>query len=311
MGLQPSVPQEREVLLAYLNEAAEEVYDQSDPVGSLMEQAFKVNGDQTISMPSYIGQVRAIRELNTMIPWHINKMRPRYNEYNWVDVWRNIRLKGKSALNTTITNASKVIVVVSVVENPNIVVSISGSTLTASSVSEDIIVNVLNATSVNNYTEISSIKKDRVNTCDVAIVDVDGKQISEIPNNQLSAQYTILDVSQCPWLPQDTSVQDHYVEILYKKALPWLQNDDDEFPIPNYDNILVNKMLQLNGEESDKPDKAQLYDQKATRSMARKYEDANRETEDMVALVQNPHDNMFPRLIGSRRTRRYGRWSRY
>ena len=51
MGLNPSLASQRAVLLRFLNEAAEELYDQSDPIGSLAEQVFKVNGDQTISCP--------------------------------------------------------------------------------------------------------------------------------------------------------------------------------------------------------------------------------------------------------------------
>ena len=311
MGLDPSNAQQRAVLLGFLNEAADEIYAQSDMDGSIMEQVFRVNGDQTVSLPATIGQVRAIRELDTGVAWHLNKLRPRYNQVNWIDAWRNIRLKGKQALAASIVNESKVTVTVSAPENPPIVVSISGSTANASSVSEQIVMSVSPQTSINCFTNITSIKKDRVNDCDVVFTDASGNMLATIPNNQLSTQYVILDVSQCPWLPQASGSSDHYVELLYKKALPWLSGDDDEFPATGYDNIIVNKMLQLWGEESDNPEKAQAYDAKATRSMARKHEDENRGTEDMVALVENPHDTLFPRINSGRYTRRYGRTGRF
>ena len=81
MGLNPSLASQRAVLLRFLNEAAEELYDQSDPIGSLAEQVFKVNGDQTISCPWYVGKIRAVREADTHIIWSINKMRPHYNQF--------------------------------------------------------------------------------------------------------------------------------------------------------------------------------------------------------------------------------------
>src|ERR1035437_873033 len=93
IGLDPNSPSQRNVLLRFLNEAAEELYDQSDPISSLAEQVFKINGDQTISCPWYVGKIRAIREADTHIVWSINKMRPHYNQFSWKDMWRNIRLR--------------------------------------------------------------------------------------------------------------------------------------------------------------------------------------------------------------------------
>src|ERR1017187_2672651 len=126
MGLNPSVPSNRSVLLRYLNEAAPELYSQADLVGTLMEQTFKVNGDQTLTLPSYVGELRAIREQASMQVWHLNQMRPRYNQFNWTDMWRNFRLLGKRALMATVTNISKGVITVVSVETPPIVVTVSG-----------------------------------------------------------------------------------------------------------------------------------------------------------------------------------------
>ena len=95
---------------------------------------------------------------------------------------------------------------------------------------------------------------------------------------------------------------EHYVEILYKKALPRLQNDADEYPAgQEYDNIIVNKMIQLWYEEQGKPDLAMAFDTKATRSLARKDQDQNKATEDCVSTVANPHDVLLPRVRQGRR----------
>ncbi len=296
---------QRDVLLRFVNEAASELYNQSDMAGSLREQVFKVNGDQTIALPAYVGQVRAIREMDSQISWHLNQLRPRYNQINWPDMWRNWRLKGLSALQVSIRNQSILTYSVGVVETPPIQVTVGGATDYAASISETIVMDSLTKVGTLDFIGIDVVKKDRVNNSDVTIKDVDGLSLTTIPNNQIEAVYQILDISIAPWLNLDTGPLDHYVEVLYKQALPCFQHDADEFPAKGYDNVIVNKVLQLWFEEQGNVELAAAYDTKATRSLARIHEDANRGTEDVVALVENPHDSLSPRQRANRPTR-YG-----
>jgi hypothetical protein len=307
MGLDPSVENERATLLQYLNEAAPELYTQSDLVGSLMEQVFKVNGDQTLSLPAYVGELRAVREYYSMQTWHINQMRPRYNQFNWQDTWRNFRLLGKRALMATVTNLSKGVISVVEVETPPIVITLTGPIAGASCISESVTMDSVSKNTVNSFTDYVAVKKDRVNSFDVTLTDVDGKVLTVIPNNELEAKYQCVDISLCPWLPASVSTVDNYVEILYKKALNLLTLDSDEFPCLGYDNVLVNKIMQLWAEEQGKADVATMYDTKASRTAARIYADANKSTEDVIALVANPHDSIHERTgtALSRRRRLY------
>jgi hypothetical protein len=129
--------------------------------------------------------------------------------------------------------------------------------------------------------------------------------LTTIPNNVLDSVYETIDVSSCPWLPQNTSVVDNYMEVLYKIHCPVLVNDADEFIIGyNYDRIIVNKGLQLWNEEQEKEQAAAGYDAKATRSLARATENINRATEDVISLVAHPHDTLL-RRIGTGLRRRY------
>jgi hypothetical protein len=81
-----------------------------------------------------------------------------------------------------------------------------------------------------------------------------------------------------------------------------LSNDTDEFVFgQKYDNIIVNKVMQLWYEEQGNPELAMAFDTKATRSLARKHEDQNRATEDMIATVANPHDVLLPRVRAGRK----------
>lgn len=309
VGMDPNGVQ-RPTLLRIVNEAARELYMQADVAGSLMEMVFKVNGDQTITLPFYVGFVRAIRECASMQTWHINQMRPRYNQFNWSDSYRNWRLKNRQALQATVTNQSVGVINVFAVEIPFIVVSVTGPTPNSSQITESVIINATSVNTINNFLDYNSIVKDRVNNYDITLNDVDGKLLSTIPNTEIEAQYQVIDVSQCPWLPNDTSSQSNYVEVLYKKTLPYMYNDGDTFPAPNCDDIIVNKCMQLLGEEQNKPDQALAYDTKATRTLARLQEENNRATEDMVSLVNNPHDTMQAR-IGNGVTKRYGWFRRW
>lgn len=308
MGLNPNDKSQRPVLLRFVNEAARELYMQADIAGSLMEMVFKVNGDQTVTLPSYVGFVRAVRECNSMIPWHINQMRPRYNQFNWPDLFRNYRLKNRQALQATVTNQSVGIVSVHQIETPNIVVTLTGPTPFATQITESVIMTSKSVNTVNNFLDYNSVVKDRVNNYDVLLSDVDGKLLTTIPNNEIEAQYQIIDVSLCPFLAQNTSPESNYVEILYKRTLPLMFDDGDTFPTPNCDDIIVNKCMQLWGEEQNKPDMAIAYDTKATRTLARLQEENNRGTEDTVSLVRNPHDSLQPRISVNNR-RRYN-WYR-
>lgn len=308
IGLNPSNANERLVLQRFLNEAAYEIWNQFDPAGSLMELSMKVNGDQTISLPSYVGELRAVREFSSQIPWSINQMRPRYNQSNWNDFWRNFRLRNKQALAKTITNTAAPIVYVSQVDNPPLVVSISGRTSTAQSISEQIpLTSTGGVSAVNNYIDIVGFTKTLPTTYDVTLNDVDGNLISSIQSNELEASFQIVDVSTCPWLQNSGSERDHYLEILFKKRLPYLSYDADEFPAQGFDIILANKMCQIWAQEQGNSEKALAYDQLNSRSLARRQEEANRATEDVIALVENPHDNLNPRI----RARRPGRYSGY
>jgi hypothetical protein len=300
-GLDPAIASQRETLVRILNEAADALYTQSDLPNSLWEMVFKVNGNQTITLPSYVGQMRAIREFFTQIPWHLNNIRPRYNQVTWPDMWRNWRIIGNIALQATVRNTSKGVLSVHAVETPPIEVTINGSTEFASAVTETVVMDQIEKNTENNYTDYHTIRKNRFSSYDVTLKDVDGMVMSAIPNNELEADYLVVDVSLFPFLNADVSSQCHYLEVLYKKALPWLSDDGQSFPARGYDDIIVDKCLQIFAEEEKKVDIAALYDTKVTRALGRKLIDINKATEDMVSFVYDGHDQMLARLSAKRR----------
>jgi len=298
---------QRDVLLRFVNEAAIELYQQSDMAGCLEEQYFAINGNQEITLPDYVGQVRAMRQADTQIAIKLSQMRPRYNDFNWTDGWNNYRVKGLSACKTALKNQSVLNITVAAIEYPPIVISIVGSNDNAASISESVTMTSLTMSTVNDYNNISAATKDRVNNCNVTISDIDGNEVTVIPNNKLEAKYQILDVGLAPWLCTSLSPQGNWVEVLYKKSLNWFQNDTDEFPAPGYDNVIVDKVLELWYEEQGNIQGAMAYAAKATQSLAQIHEDQNRGTDDVVSLVKHGHDKMNHR-VGFGRDWNYGYW---
>lgn len=295
IGLNPSVTGERSVLLRYLKTAAKEVYQTSDMAGSLEEQQFRVNPNQTIAFPHYIGQVRAMRQSYEHAAGKLSQLRARYNQFNWEDEWRNWRVKGLQTLQTSISNQSALIISVAEVENPAIVVTITGPTDGAALTTETITMNSTSIQTTNNFLDVTSFTKDRVNNFDVRLSDVDDNSLSYIPNNQLKALFQIIDVSSYPFVVPVSNIMLSWFDVLYKKALPELTNDADEFPAPGYDEVIIAKMLQLGYEEQGNINLAAAFQAKSTNLLAQIHEDANRGTDDMVAMVENPHDRMLHR----------------
>jgi len=295
MGLNPADPGQRTTLLDKVNTAAKELYEYCDMAGCYEEEMFKVNGNQTVGFPDYMGNIRAMREGYSKLAINLSQMRPRYNQFNWKDAWRTWRQKGLHPLQTSLTNQSCLVLKVAAVENPPIQVQVSGPSPGSSMASETVIMTSTTMQTVNTYLDVAALTKSAVSQYDVIVSDIDGNQISYIPNNKVKALFQIMDISEAPWYYPNTSPLLGWVEVLYKKALPWFQNDTDEFPAPGYDDIIVYKCLQSWREDQQDIQGAIGWQQKATSVLAQIHENANRGTNDCVSLVANPHDAILNR----------------
>jgi hypothetical protein len=293
-----SDPSAKSLALKYINPAAKELYNMSDMAGCLDEQCFQVNSNQEISFPSYIGQIRAMRDAW----WYgradikLSQMRPNYNQFSWADSWKNWRVKNLRTLQASLKNQSQVLLTVKAVESTPVVVNISGPGIGSTNQTESITMSSTQMNSQNAYLDITAFTKTSINQYDVVMTDIDGNQISSIPNNQYKASYQIIDVSMMPYTPINAPVAG-WIEVLYKKSLPILQNDSDEFPAIGYDDVIWNKALQLYWEEQPAGiQQAMEFSTKSGQLLAQIHEDANRGTDDVVSLVSNPHDSLNPRV---------------
>ena len=303
-GLKPSDSGQRGTLLRFVNTAVKELYRISDMAGCLEEQYFKINANQTISLPAYVGQVRAMRDAYGHKAISLSQMRPRYNEFNWKDDWRNWRVKGLRTLQADLTNQAQLTITVAAVENPPVVVNISGACAGSSNISETVTMTSTSMTTVNNYLDVTAFTKTTINTYDVILSDVDGNQISYIPNDHLKAEFQILDISGAPWFPPNFNPLLGWVEVLFKRALPTYLNDNQEFPASGYDEVWITKCLQLWFEEQKDFQSAAAAYGKANQMLAQIHEDANRGTDDNISLCESGHTKMQHR-VGFGRDWRY------
>ena len=332
VGMLPSDDNQRSLLLDYLNEAAQELYEQSDMPGALEEAEFYVQGAKTIAMPADVYAIRGIREKasNNDI-WDAEPMTARYRENGGETDHNKFRIKGYSALQrslpTTITGAGsnanqlKIIVygpttdadVVHVKANMNDLYIAEASNSISGSDTGDITTQTVIFDGSSPIKDILSFHRTRplgetgshTNPVSTITGEVAGHGITQLVNysdtsivyaeilpGHEESRYLIVDVSEFPF--SSTAAQDdqHTLQVLYKKTLPVMRNDRDEFPAPGYDNILVSKCMELFLEEQGKMEEAILHDRKASRSLARRQADLERGQEQQVIFKRHNHDKL-------------------
>ena len=317
VGMLPSDTSQRALLLDYLNEAAKELYEQSDMPGSLEEAEFYVQGDKTVAMPTDVYAIRSIREkAGSNAMWDAEPLTSRYRENNWDTNHAKFRVKGysplKVSLPTSITGAAngtnRLIVrtygitttdddyevVIKTPYSEAFLVSVAGPAVASATSSTNVTLAPSNAVVITDIISFARTLKPTATVGVVQLIDyVDNSIVyAEIPSNSMESRYLIVDVSEFPFSSSAEQDDSHTLQILYKKTLPRLQNDTDEFPAPGYDNIIVSKCMELFLEEQGKIEEAILHDKKASRSLARRQADLERGQEQKIVFKRHNHDKL-------------------
>jgi len=318
IGMLPSDTSQRALLLDYLNEAAQELYEQSDMPGCLEEAEFYVQGNKTVAMPPDVYAIRGIREkAGNNAEWETEALTARYRENNWETNHNKFRVKGysplKVSLPTSITEAAnstnKLIVktfgitttsddyevVVKTPYSEAFLVSVTGlSAVTSAISSATSTLAPANTVAITDVISFSRTLEPTATSGLVQLLDYADNTIvyAEILSNSMESRYLIIDVSEFPFSSSAGQDDSHTLQVLYKKTLPRLQNDTDEFPAIGYDNILVSKCMELFLEEQGKVEEAILHDRKATRSLSRRQADLERSQEQKVVFKRHNHDKL-------------------
>ncbi len=238
--------------LVQVNEAAEELYKENDLVGALWEQVFEVNpvvGNQ-ITLPNYVGQIRAVRYYCPDLRIGQVDMRPKYAARTWQSSqgldWRN---KDEVATFREITNASLLTITFKEPLTNAVQVTVVGETENAAQLNETIrfAIGDQTKTTVNSFNTIKSISKNATTSSNCDVYDIDDLLLASIPNNQATSTYRLAQIIQSPnnavtggqWQPLG-----NYVELLFKWRLKPFVATTDEFICPDYDTAIFWKWKQ-------------------------------------------------------------------
>lgn len=245
IGLVASNATDRAWLIARVNDAAEELYQSRDLAGSIFEQLFQFDSiNQQVSLPSYVGVVRAVRDYSTRNRLAYHDLRPRYQSAGWTEPYLAWREKGKSPLSRNIINASVVVLSIPTPETADFSVVVTGSTEQSARISETITfaVGETEKTTLNAWLTIESFSQPSPHTYDVTMEDIDGNELSRLGNAEPTALYTLIQVQDYYAASDGSAVTN--VEVLYKRANRAFVNDGDEFVCPGYDKAIVWKTLE-------------------------------------------------------------------
>lgn len=259
-GVSISDDTERLWAIKMVNDAAKELWETEDLVGSLRELTFNIDSDaqssSMVSLPGYVDQLRGVKYsqvLGGKIPQ--NDMRPRYHfGRGWganafampVRVVRE-----SSPLKRDIINASIITFSIPESEDNDIVITIVGETTNSSRTAEKvtIIAGSTEVSTVGNFIgDLINIEKTSTNINNITITDVDYNELGVIFNNELKPKYKWLELQDNNVLRGQSNTSPIYtsIDILYKpKFIPFVELFDEFQASDKYDRAIFYKFQEL------------------------------------------------------------------
>lgn len=294
--------QQREYEIFRINQAAQELYDNYDLVGSLREQVFDVDvtreGNQ-IALPSYVGKLRAVRYYYPDLNLGIVDKRPKYQSTFWQGKnFLNWRLRGEFPLKTDISNEGSLTVTFKQPVTTPVEVTITGKTEHSSNAFETLYFNNgdTSYTTTKTWEEITSISKNVTTDYDLEVTDLNGRVLAEIANNQLKSNYQVVQIINLPNSATTYTPITSQVEVLWKARFTPFVNLTDEFQCNGYDKAIVWKRLEHRASTSSDPievQKALGYSAKATDIIERVSQDTEKILDKVMNFAPNQYIGVF------------------
>tara|TARA_Y100001973_G_scaffold97002_1_gene152516 strand:- start:10 stop:1068 length:1059 start_codon:yes stop_codon:yes gene_type:complete len=328
VGLNPGDDNQRYVILDFINEALQSVYEYVDIPGSLVEEEFYVAGNKRIAMSRDVQSIRAMREKESKLPWKSQNLISEYNFNNWNSDSRCFRIVGYSPIKQDLSAAiigarsgsdvgltTKSHGIINSDEKIDITFKISSfqsnpieglHTVTYVIQAGGGLLETRNLALSNSYviSGIEAIRRYSTNNEKygganllsgvVWLIDTADptKVYAEMDSRQTESKYLIVDVSEFPWDENSAQDDEHTLQVLYKKRLSYLTKDGDPFPLTGYENIVMHKAMQLFLEEQGKIQEALVFENKVNRDLGRKIADMERGQERKMQFGRHPHDNL-------------------
>jgi hypothetical protein len=243
LGLDPQRTEDRLLLVKKINFAAKELWDETDLIGSLQEQFFVTTDENQVTFPYYVYQIRGLRSVNTNGPFELKDMSPRYYYGAGYDSNIEWRLLPKSPIERNISNSAPMTISVPVAETVRVRFTVRGRTTNSQKLSETVTLEV-GETAVaftQSFEDVLFFHKDVVTTNDCTMRDADLNTIAVIPNALLKSLYCVAQIRDPSF--DNTISNNATFQLLFKQLFVPFVNDDDEYPVEDYDDAIVWKTL--------------------------------------------------------------------
>lgn len=240
--------QKRDALIALIQQAADELYDELECSKMYREVTLVVPPNAVVSLPSFIGELRGMRMNTSEIPFELaNIGQPRYTNNTLEHWYKNWRDKGESPIHTVLSAIGQLTITCNNIESDPVTVYINGQTNIADRDEEQVLINITTKQTTKQFGPgIYTIGcSSDARTCDITIKDVNGNEIATLPSWNSETRYKIVDVSQIFW-PLDTAAGESLIDVCYKVPKRKLYRDSDVFYAgSDYDTTWYNKAMYI------------------------------------------------------------------
>lgn len=288
-------PAQRTYILQVINEAAREIYETTDLPVTLKEVDIQVTKELRMSLPGFVGEIRAVKVLKnwdwTTYRYSLMGIQSRYAGNNWANKWNNFEIVGESPIANELLTQLPLKFSYPVID-ATLIVSTVGETANSNRVVDNTPITATVLYGGKNYINITSLKKNKLSDYNLTITDANDNELAVIYADQLDSRYLLVDISKYPDLAgTDCCIGDtpygYMATVLYKPRLNLLINDEDEFPLEGYDDLIVIRAKQLLAEDTDGALAVALY-QKSQKRLKDKIQDKTGTFKAKLTTAPNP-----------------------
>jgi len=307
------------VLDDLVNDAAQQIYTQTDLPRALREEAFSVDTTDTvprITLPERVGEIRGVRDWADRIKLH--DIRPKYNSLPWPnDVLYTFRILYETPIARSIDNALGLYMVPLAGDPTSVEVSIVGSTADAQELHATFAGDGTGSAVGVLWTSIASITKDAITPVDVLLLegDADGAEMARLTSYGDRSKYIEIELyeygGKACCCSEPTWSADRCLEVLYKPPFRPLLDDNSTFQLDGYDYEIIYtavKIYRIRGLGAEATDSqiaaAKVHAVRADELLAQRINDKIQGEELVIAYGPARWDS---RKLRGLRQARYGR----
>jgi hypothetical protein len=282
----------RELLIKFINKAAQEIYKEIDLPRVLKEAYINVTNSTRVTLPTFVGELRAVR--NPKGKMDLTDLRPRYALADWHNEWNKFRIVGETAINQEILNTSPLSVETSNADD-DLIITLVGETDTSNRATDNIQMTEAEVLGTKNFNNITSISKNKITEDVVKIYDAENNELAVIYADQFTSRYLVVDISKYPAM-QCCDGESFTAEILFKPRLGSLFFDQDTFPLQGYEDLLILRTKQLIAEENPgEEQRAILMYNKSQEIIKQEIQDKTDHVVKRLAPTRNRMFGLFPK----------------